>query len=63
MKQTRRRYKFNYGDVGELSGVSAQACRKWFKRRGIALDVNDSVGNLKKVVMYAKNTTSNDNRS
>ena len=51
---TRRRYSFNYGDVGELRGVGAQACRKWFKRNCGLLDMDDFVGNLKKIVEYGK---------
>jgi uncharacterized protein YjcR len=52
--QSRRRFSYNYEDVGELRGVSAQACRKWFARRGWCLQRDSFVQNLQRVVEYAK---------
>lgn len=52
----RRRYKFSYGDVAELRGVSVFACRKYFSRHDMLLDKHDAVGNLRKVVRYARSS-------
>ena len=54
-QESRRRYSFSYADVGALKGVSAEACRRWFHRRGFKFSRDQFVENLKLVAMYAKN--------
>ena len=52
--KTRRRYTFNYEDIGELRGVGAQAARKWMYRHGLTLVRDEFVENLRRVVSYAR---------
>jgi len=53
-KYSRRRYKFNYGDVGELVGVKAQAVRVWFGKNGGGLKQHEYVENLRKVIGFVR---------
>ena len=49
----RPRYRYGYGDVGAVCGVSGDAARQWFRRRGWRLG-EDAAVNLGMVCRYVE---------
>jgi hypothetical protein len=46
-KGTRRMYKFGYEELGQTVGSNSVACRRWLKKRGLSLDKDKPMENLK----------------
>jgi len=51
LRERRPRYRYGYEEIGGVCGVSGEACRQWFRRRGWKLGL-DRVENLAMVVRY-----------
>ena len=56
--KTRRAYKYNYDDVGNIVGRNGKSCRQWMSNNNLKLDSAKPSESLKAVILYVSRITS-----